>query len=94
MSKKVKNEPPNVRQFVTYSFMVRKDRTGASRLLSLGSLNGTYACASAAIDAVVCIDNILAVALCDAAYGTFVCASTACDAIIGNLICHSKHLRI
>ena len=64
------------------------------RLFGSRSLYGASTLASTALNALVGIDNILAVALCDAAYGTFVCASTACDAIIGNLICHSKHLRI
>lgn len=46
--------------------------------------------AGAAIDAIVLIDNVLAVLFRDAAYGAFVSASAAGDALIGNLVCHGE----
>ena len=44
--------------------------------------------AGTAIDAVVSVDNVLAVGFGDAAYGALVSASAAGDALIGNLISH------
>ena len=64
------------------------------QLLSSRSLYRTYACASAAIDALVCVDFILTVFFCNAGYGTFVRTSTARDARVGNLICHWKNTSI
>lgn len=64
------------------------------QLLSSRSLYRTYACASAAIDALVCVDFILTVFFCNAGYGTFVRTSTARDARVGNLICHWENTSI
>jgi hypothetical protein len=62
-------------------------------LFSLGlflnrSANRAGTGAGAAIDAIVLIDNVLAVLFGDAAYGALVSASAAGDALIGNLVCH------
>ena len=46
--------------------------------------------ASAAVNASVRINNILAVTLRNSSYGAAVSASAASDAIIRNLICHNK----
>ena len=45
-------------------------------------------CARTASDALVCIDNVLAVTLSDAANGASICASAAADALIGNFVSH------
>jgi hypothetical protein len=50
--------------------------------------NRASAGAGAAIDALVSVDNVLAVLLGDAAYGALVSASAAGNALIGNLISH------
>ena len=54
----------------------------------LGSANGAGACTSAAVDASVSVDNVLAVALGNCVYGAAVCASAARNALIGNYVCH------
>lgn len=59
------------------------------RLCLLGRTDRTCIRASAALDAGVCVDHILAVALGDCADGAGICASTARDACIADLICHS-----
>ena len=51
-------------------------------LLLLGSAYGTYIRTSSALDASICIDSVLCIALGYCAYGTSVCAGTALDAII------------
>ena len=62
------------------------------QLFSLGSVYGTNTSASAAFDASVSVDNVLAVTLGDAGKGAFACASAAGNASVGNLICHDEHL--
>lgn len=59
-------------------------------LVRLGSADRAVTRASAAVDASVGVDNILAVALGNRVYGAALCASAASDALIGNLICHSE----
>ena len=59
-----------------------------------GSLDGTYAGAGAALDALVGIDLILAVALGNCVYGTFGCASAAGNASIGDTISHGIYLHV
>jgi hypothetical protein len=58
------------------------------RLCLLGCIYGAGTSASAAVDAVVSIDNVLAVSFRDSTNGAVSCASTACDASITNYICH------
>lgn len=57
-------------------------------LLSFGSLYGAGICTSAALDALISVDNVLAVALGDSLYGALCCASAAGDAIITDNVCH------
>ncbi len=57
-----------------------------------GSVNRANACARTAVDALLGIDNILAVAFADAAYRALALARTAAYAIIGNLISHVIYL--
>jgi hypothetical protein len=52
------------------------------RLFALRCANGAYACACAAIEALVSVDYILAVLLGDCANRAFACASAATDAFI------------
>ena len=59
-------------------------------LFGSGSAYGTYARTSTALDALVCVDDHLAVLLTDRLYGTFALASAASDAFIGNLVCHDR----
>jgi len=61
-------------------------------LLSCGSIYRANTCASAAIEALIRVDNIYAILLCDALYRTFGSASTASDASIGNLVSHFVYL--
>ncbi len=58
------------------------------RLCLYGCLYRASSCASSAIDAGICVDNIDAVSLRDSLYRAFSCASSACDASISNLISH------
>ena len=58
------------------------------KLVLLGSSNGASAGTSAALDASVCIDDVLAVSLGNAGNGAFACASAAADAIVADLISH------
>ena len=58
------------------------------RLCLLGCIYGAGTCASSAVDAVISINNVLAVAFSDSTNGAVCCASTACDASITNYICH------
>lgn len=59
------------------------------KLLCLGCFNRASAFASAAVDALVCIDNVFAVLFGDAVYGAFLCASAAADALFCvNDVCH------
>jgi len=60
------------------------------KLFSLGSLNRTYTCTGAAVDALVLNNHVLAIAFLDSAGRTFICTSAASDTIVGNYICHSN----
>ena len=61
---------------------------GFIKLLFLGSANGASAFASTAGDALIGVDNVLAVAFGDRANGALGLASTAHDAFIADLISH------
>ena len=52
------------------------------------SANGAGASASAALDALIGIDDVLAVALGDGIHGAFSLASAAADAFIGDDVSH------
>lgn len=59
-------------------------------LLSLRSFDRASAFASAAVNALISIDNILSVFFCDAAYGADLRASTAAETFFSiDLMCHS-----
>jgi hypothetical protein len=64
------------------------------RLLSLGSTHGAGIGASAAIDAQVSVDLVLAVALGDSGNGAALGASAASDARISDLVSHGYYLLI
>ena len=49
---------------------------------------GASVCARTASDALVSVNNVLAVALSDAANRASICASAAADALIGNFVSH------
>ncbi len=49
---------------------------------------GASICTSAAADAFISVDNVLAVAFGNARGGAAVCTSATADALIGNLVCH------
>ena len=66
----------------------------SSELFSLGSFYRANACASAAIETCVSIDNVLAVLFRDSLNRTFRSASTAADAIVSNLVCHWKYTSV
>ena len=53
-----------------------------------GSANRAGLCTVTATDAGISVDNVNAVTLGDALYGTISCTSTASDAIFSNLKCH------
>ena len=53
---------------------------------------GASVCARTASDALVSVNNVLAVALSDAANRASICASAAADALIGNFVCHDRYL--
>jgi len=59
-----------------------------SGLFSNGSFNGAGCCASAAIDALVLVDFVLAVLFADSANGAVFCTCTATDASVCNYVCH------
>ncbi len=58
-------------------------------LLLCGRSYRTSICTATAADALISVDNILAVTLGNATGGTCVSACAARDALIGNLVCHS-----
>jgi hypothetical protein len=58
------------------------------RLFSCGSGHRASLCASTALDALVSVDLVLAIAFLDCVYRASLCASTASNALIGNLVCH------
>ena len=61
--------------------------------LSLGdNFYGALSCATAAVDAGVSIDHILAIALRDSLYGALSCASTTFQTSVVDYICHTKIL--
>lgn len=62
-----------------------------SLLAFADSIYGTTVCTSAAIDAAVSVDVVLAVAFCDSANGTTVCTCAAGDAIFTNYVCHASN---
>ena len=57
-------------------------------LLLNGSAYRTSVGAGTAGNALVCVDNVLAVTLGDALLRTSVSTCTASDTLIGNLVCH------
>jgi hypothetical protein len=63
-------------------------------LLGLGSANGAFALACAALDAQIGIDHILAVNLGDSLNGACVNASAASYACVGNLVGHGSYLLV
>lgn len=63
----------------------------SSLLAFADSAYGTTLCTSAAIEAAVSVDFILAVAFYDSANGTTVCTCAAGDAIITNYVCHASN---
>lgn len=62
----------------------------SDRLLSSGSIYGTYAGASAAIKTFVCVDHVLVSTLRDSLSRALGSASTAGNAVITDLICHDS----
>ncbi len=58
------------------------------------SAYGASICASAAGDALVSVNNELAVTLGNASYGATVSTCTARDAFVRNLVCHIKNTSI
>ena len=63
---------------------------GCTKLLLGGSSHGAGAGASAAFDALIRIDHVLAVALRDRVHGAFGLAGAAHDAFVRNYICHRR----
>ena len=53
---------------------------------------GAFRSAGTAVHALIGIDDVLAVALADAADGTCVSASTALYTVVIDYVCHLKHL--
>jgi hypothetical protein len=66
----------------------------AKDLLSLGCINRASLSASAAVQALVSVDHVLAVLLGNCIYGASVSASAASDAIVRNLVCHWKYTSV
>ena len=62
--------------------------TAADALFGFGSLNRANAGASAALDALIGVNYVFAVAFFDRVNRTFSLASTAADAIVINTISH------
>ena len=60
----------------------------------LDSFNGAGASASAALDALISVDNILAVAFSNDAEGAGVCTGTAAQTSVSDEICHCEYLHI
>ena len=58
-----------------------------------GCVYGASICARTAADALVSVDNVLAVTLRNAGSGATVCACATSDALVTNLKCHCKILR-
>ena len=76
--KKAENRAP------LFIFNFRKE------LLLYRSSYGTSICTAAASNALISVDNVLAVALGNATGGACISASAASDAFIGNLKCHNS----
>ena len=68
-----------------------RKRLLCSLLALADSSGGAGASASTAIDAGISVDNVLAIALGNSAYGTFCCAASAATRIIDN-VCHWNYL--
>ena len=64
-----------------------------SKLFLSGSTNGAYVCAVTAGDALISIDNVLAVTLRNARSRALGCTCTTGDALVSNLVSHCKFLR-
>ena len=65
-----------------------------SDLLSLGSSYGAIVSAGTAIDALVSVDNVLAILLGDSLNGAGISASAAADALVKiNLVSHFSYLQ-
>ena len=62
------------------------------RLLLLRSTDRTCICTCAALEASICVDDVLAVALSDRADRTCICTCTALDACITDSVCHNCYL--
>lgn len=60
----------------------------SARLLSLGSTYRAVALASAAVNALVGVNNVLSIALGNSLGGAVVLAYSAGNALIGNLVSH------
>jgi hypothetical protein len=58
------------------------------KLLLNRSANRAGVCASAAADAFISVDFILAISFGNARNRASLCASAAADALVGNLVCH------
>ena len=58
-----------------------------------GCVYGASICARTAADALVSIDNVLAIAFRNAIGRTCICACATADAFIRNLVCHVTYLR-
>ena len=58
------------------------------KLLSSRCVYGTSICTSATVKALISVDNVDAVALCDSLNGALSSTSAASDASIGNLVSH------
>ena len=88
-NKKAAKTPPFLFGYVTVLFVGQ-----SCKLFLCGSANGTSVCARAAAYAVICVDNVLAVALGNSTGGASISASAASDAIIGNLVSHFEYLHL
>ena len=69
---------------------VHQSSLEAVELAFNGGTNGASASASAALDALVSIDNVLAVAFRDSVHGALSLASAAADAFVSNNVSHSS----
>ena len=69
-----------------------RKRLLCSLLALADSSGGAGASASTAIDAGISVDNVLAIALGNSAYGTFCCAASAANTRIIDNVCHWNYL--
>ena len=82
---------------IFYPIAAKTQKSGRSHFsvccrLGLGSGNGADVSASAAVDAQIGIDLVLAVTLGDSVHRAALSASAASDASIGNLVSHDSYL--